>query len=99
MAKSELVAASRFDDGTKVGENGKSSDYNVGEAYQGDAKQAAALKKQGLLSTEAELKNVPKAALDAKDVIIKKLEEQLIAARETIAQLEAQSSPKVVPQE
>ena len=85
MAKEKLVAKVRFDDGTKKGANGvSSSDYNMGEAYMGgDAKEIAALKKKGLLCSEAELK-ASAEVLDEKDKVIKALEAKVAEGAESL---------------
>lgn len=106
MAKEKLVAKVRFDDGTKKTGNGVSSaDYNIGEAYMGsDSKEIAALKKKGLLCSEAELK-ASAEVLDEKDKVIKALEakiaegaEALKAAEQTIEalskEIEGMKEPK-----
>ncbi len=95
MAKGEtkLVAKVRFDDGSKKAHNGKATDYNVGEEYLGDAKQAMILRKKGLLCSSAEL-NASAEVIDEKDKTIKALEAKLVesaealqAAEKTIASL------------
>lgn len=79
MAKQKLVAKVRFDDGTKKGENGKAVDYNIGDLYEGDAEQAAAAKKAGLVCGESEL-TASKEVVDEKDRTIRSLEAKLDAA-------------------
>ena len=71
MAK-KLVAKVRFDDGSNVGESGKSSDYAVGQEYKGDAASMDAAVKAGLVCDPADLK--VKAVTDVKDQTIAKLE-------------------------
>lgn len=97
MAKAKLVAKVRFDDGSKRGEDNKSKDYEIGEAYQGS--NADALKKQGLLCSEAEL-SASKEALDDKDKTIRALEDKLMEAnrlnqklQKEIAELKAEQKP------
>ena len=73
MAKQKLVAKVRFDDGSKKGEDGKSRDYEVGEAYMGSDPKAALDK--GFLCSESDLK-ASKEVLDAKDKMIRELQEK-----------------------
>lgn len=74
-SKAKYVAKRKFDDGSKS-VDGKSSDYTIGEAYAGEAKNVKALVAQGLLCTPAELAD-SKQAMDAKDQDIQKLQEKV----------------------
>lgn len=87
MAKQKLVAKVRFDDGSKRGEDGKSKDYEIGEAYQGSAEQSAVAESNGFLCLESDLK-ASKEVLDAKDKMIRELQDKLALANKKIDQLQ-----------
>lgn len=87
MAKAVFVAKQAFDDGTKKGPSGKAVAYSIGEAYQGDGKSAASLKKKGLICTPAELE-ASKEQLDEKDKVIRKLESQIEDLKKVNAELQ-----------
>lgn len=77
MAKSEkgLVAKIRFDDGSKVGPDGKSKAYEIGEEYQGKGSIIDELQEKGLLCKEADLA-VDKKSLDKRDKEIAELQKE-----------------------
>lgn len=80
MAKDQLVAKVRFDDGSKVGGDGKSKDYEVGEEYQGEDKAAAKAKTAGFVCKESEL-IASKEVLDEKDKEIRALKAEAAALK------------------
>lgn len=93
MAKQDLVAKVRFDDGTKKGGDGKSVDYNVGEKYLGNGEEMKAAKKNGFICTPDELQ-ASQVVLDEKDKKIRDLERQLDAAKLEVNELRKQLSDK-----
>lgn len=87
MAKHKMVAKVRFDDGSKKGPGGKSLDYNIGEEYQGDASMQKKAMKEGLICNEGDLQ-VTKETVDAKDLVIEKLEGKIAELNKVISELE-----------
>ena len=83
----KLVAKTVFHDGSKAKVGGQDLDYQVGEEYQGDDKDAQALRKKGLLCTPDELQ-ASKSALNQRDKKIHELEDKVEDLNKKLSQAE-----------